>query len=50
MSTLEGEDWLMHHGFTQAEGVANLDGVPAAEIRQASAMRRRCAPAIGAAA
>jgi kynurenine formamidase len=27
--TLEGEDWLMHHGYTQAEGVANLDGVPA---------------------
>src|SRR3954471_10815625 len=27
--TLEGEYWLMHHGFTQAEGVANLAGVPA---------------------
>ena len=27
--TLEGEHWLMHNGFTQAEGVANLDGVPA---------------------
>ena len=27
--TLEGEDWLMHHGYTQAEGVANLDQVPA---------------------
>jgi kynurenine formamidase len=27
--TLEGEYWLMHHGFTQAEGVDNLDGVPA---------------------
>jgi kynurenine formamidase len=27
--TLEGEDWLMHHGYTQAEGVANLDRVPA---------------------
>ena len=27
--TLEGEEWLMHHGFTQAEGVANLDLVPA---------------------
>jgi kynurenine formamidase len=27
--TLEGEDWLMHHGFAQAEGVDNLDGVPA---------------------
>ena len=26
--TLEGESWLMHHGYTQAEGVANLDGVP----------------------
>ena len=26
--TLEGEHWLMHHGFTQAEGVANLDQVP----------------------
>jgi kynurenine formamidase len=25
---LEGEDWLMHHGYTQAEGVANLDKVP----------------------
>jgi kynurenine formamidase len=27
--TLEGESWLMHNGFTQAEGVANLEGVPA---------------------
>lgn len=27
--TLEGEDWLMHHGYAQAEGVANLDKVPA---------------------
>jgi kynurenine formamidase len=27
--TLEGEDWLMHNGYTQAEGVANLDSVPA---------------------
>jgi kynurenine formamidase len=27
--TLEGEYWLMHHGYTQAEGVANLDAVPA---------------------
>jgi len=26
---LEGEAWLMHHGYTQAEGVANLDHVPA---------------------
>jgi len=26
--TLEGEDWLMHQGYTQAEGVANLDKVP----------------------
>ena len=26
--TLEGEDWLMHHGYAQAEGVANLDKVP----------------------
>lgn len=26
--TLEGESWLMHHGYTQAEGVANLAGVP----------------------
>ena len=26
--TLEGESWLMHHGYTQAEGVANLEGVP----------------------
>jgi kynurenine formamidase len=25
--TLEGEHWLMHHGFAQAEGVANLDEV-----------------------
>jgi len=25
---LEGEAWLMHHGYTQAEGVANLDEVP----------------------
>jgi kynurenine formamidase len=28
--TLEGEHWLMHHGYTQAEGVANLDQVPEA--------------------
>jgi kynurenine formamidase len=27
--TLEGEYWLMHHGYTQAEGVTNLEGVPA---------------------
>jgi kynurenine formamidase len=26
--TLEGEHWLMHHGYTQAEGVAHLDRVP----------------------
>jgi kynurenine formamidase len=26
--TLVGEHWLMHHGYTQAEGVANLDEVP----------------------
>ena len=26
--TLEGEAWLMHNGYTQAEGVDNLDGVP----------------------
>jgi kynurenine formamidase len=25
---LEGEHWLMHHGYTQAEGVANLGQVP----------------------
>jgi kynurenine formamidase len=25
---LDGESWLMHHGYTQAEGVANLDQVP----------------------
>ncbi|MCQ0987287.1 cyclase family protein [Jiella marina] len=27
--TLEGEYWLMHNGYAQAEGVANLDKVPA---------------------
>lgn len=27
---LEGEHWLMHHGYAQAEGVANLDQVPEA--------------------
>jgi kynurenine formamidase len=26
--TLEGESWLMHHGYTQAEGVTSLDQVP----------------------
>jgi hypothetical protein len=26
--TLEGEAWLMHNGFAQAEGVAVLSGVP----------------------
>jgi kynurenine formamidase len=29
-ATLEGESWLMHHHFAQAEGVANLDEVPEA--------------------
>ena len=28
--TLEGEAWLMHHGYAQGEGVANLDKVPEA--------------------
>jgi kynurenine formamidase len=28
--TLEGEHWLMHNNFAQAEGVANLDQVPEA--------------------
>jgi kynurenine formamidase len=27
--TLEGEAWLMHHGYAQAEGVGSLRGVPA---------------------
>jgi len=27
--TLEGEAWLMHHGYAQAEGVADMSGVPA---------------------
>jgi kynurenine formamidase len=27
-SSLEGEHWLMHNGYTQAEGVANLSQVP----------------------
>src|SRR3954451_2605979 len=26
--TLEGESWLMHHGYAQGEGIANLDKVP----------------------
>jgi kynurenine formamidase len=26
--TLEGEAWLMHHGYAQAEGVDNLEQVP----------------------
>lgn len=26
--TLEGEAWLLHHGYVQAEGVTNLDQVP----------------------
>ena len=26
--TLEGEHWLLHNGYAQAEGVANLDQVP----------------------
>lgn len=29
-ATLESESWLMHHGYAQAEGVANLDQVPEA--------------------
>lgn len=28
--TLESERWVLHHDFTQAEGVANLDQVPEA--------------------
>jgi kynurenine formamidase len=28
--TLEGEHWLMHNGYAQAEGVANLDKAPEA--------------------
>jgi len=28
--TLEGESWLLHHNYAQAEGVANLDKVPEA--------------------
>jgi kynurenine formamidase len=28
--TIEGEHWLMHNNFAQAEGVANLDKVPEA--------------------
>lgn len=28
--TLEGESWLLHNHYTQAEGVANLDKVPEA--------------------
>ena len=28
--TLEGEHWLLHNNFAQAEGVANLDKVPEA--------------------
>ena len=28
--TLEGEAWLLHNGYTQAEGVAHLDQVPEA--------------------
>jgi hypothetical protein len=32
--TLEGEAWLMHHGYTQAEGVANLDQVPERRARR----------------
>ncbi len=28
--TFEGESWLLHHNFAQAEGVANLDQVPEA--------------------
>jgi putative cyclase len=31
MPTLEGEAWLMHNHFAQAEGVANLDQVPEAD-------------------
>ena len=27
-ANLEGEHWLLHHGYTQAEGVANLHQVP----------------------
>lgn len=30
--TLEGEDWLLHNHYTQAEGVANLDKVPEAGV------------------
>jgi kynurenine formamidase len=42
---LEGEVWLMHHGYAQAEGVANLDKVPetgALVGRHARAVRFGC--------
>ena len=26
---MEGKSWVLHNGYAQAEGVANLDGVPA---------------------
>ena len=41
---LEGEVWLMHHGYAQAEGVANLDKVPetgGARHHRLSEVRRR---------
>ena len=38
---LEGEYWLMHNGYAQAEGVANLDGVPETDAWSLSVMQVR---------
>ena len=45
--TLEGEYWLMHNGYTQAEGVENLDGCrrPAASSRSATRSSRAASAA-----
>ena len=40
---LEGEHWLMHHGYAQAEGVANLDQVPETGALVSSAIRNSAA-------
>ena len=38
--TLEGEYWLMHNGYAQAEGVANLDQVPRDRLPRRHRLRR----------
>src|SRR3546814_14575456 len=48
--TLEGEYWLMHNHFAQAEGLANLDKVPEAGALIAIGFAKPLGGAVGHAA